>query len=100
MPVTVPLPLISLTVPADVVLTDAHASFSVPESVANAASLIVRDGSRYFVYQIVNNTTFEASIHLESGIVSKGDLVVELSCYNIAGNHCQGALMWSGYTTP
>jgi len=22
---------------------------------------------------------------------------VELSCYNISGNHCQGALMWSGY---
>ncbi len=91
---------VTLTVPAGVVLTDAHASFSIPENVANAASLIVRDGSDYFVYQIVNNTTFSAGVDLQTGIVSDGNLVVELSCYNIAGNHCQGALMWSGYTTP
>ncbi len=91
---------ITLTVPSGVVLTDAHATFSLPENVPNAASLIVRHGSQYFVYQIVNNSTFNAGIDLESGIVSDGDLAVELSCYNIAGNHCRGALMWSGYTTP
>ncbi len=91
---------LSLTVPAGVVLTDAHATFSIPESVPNAASLIVRHGSAYFVYQIVNSTTFNAGVDLESGVLSDGDLKVELSCYNIAGNHCQGALMWSGYTTP
>jgi len=91
---------VSLAVPAGVVLTDAHATFSVPENIPNAASLIVRDASGFLVYQIVNNTTFNAGIDLESGMVSDGTLTVELSCYNIAGNHCQGALMWSGHTTP
>jgi hypothetical protein len=86
----------SLTVPAGVVLTDAHVSFSVPGNNPNAASLFISDGAKTFVYQIVNNTTFEAGIDLTSGI--PGPLTVSLSCYNIAGNHCQGALMWSGYT--
>jgi hypothetical protein len=94
------LPAVALSVPADVVLTDVHVTFSVPESVPNAAALVVDNGSRNLVYQIVNNTTFNAGVDLQSGILSTGALTVALSCYNIAGNHCQGALMWSGYTTP
>lgn len=86
-----------LNVPSGVVLTDAKVSFSVPENVPNSASLFISDGARTYVYQIVNDTTFEATVHLESGITSNGGLYVELSCYNIVGNHCQGALMWSGY---
>jgi hypothetical protein len=93
------LPL-SLEVPAGVVLTDAHVTFSVPENVPNAAALSVASGSKTLVYQLVNNTTFSAGVDLQSGIQSSGDVRVELSCYNIAGNHCQGAIMWSGYTIP
>lgn len=89
----------TLTVPKGVVLTDAHVTFSVPEGVANAASLFVRDGKgNVVVYRIVNNTTYEAGIDLQSGIPSTGaGISVQLSCYNISGNSCQGALMWSGY---
>jgi hypothetical protein len=29
--------------------------------------------------------------------MSTGGMAVTMSCYNIANNHCQGALMWSGY---
>lgn len=86
-----------LNVPAGVVLTSAHVSFSVPENVPNAASIFVASGGTIYLYQIVNDTTFEAGFDLESGILSDGTLAVELSCYNIAGNHCQGAIMWSGY---
>jgi hypothetical protein len=91
-------PGVTLSVPAGTVLTDAHVTFSVPESVPNAAALFISDGSKTLVYQIVNNTTFSAGLDLESGITSTGSLIVQLSCYNIAGNHCQGAIMWSGYT--
>jgi hypothetical protein len=93
---------ITLSVPAGVVLTDAHATFSVPENVPNAASLFISDDAdgKVLVYQIINNTTFSAGVDLESGIVSAQGLTIQLSCYNIAANHCQGALMWSGYTTP
>jgi hypothetical protein len=95
------LDAVTLSVPAGVVLTDAHATFSVPENIANAASLFIMEGSgEFLVYQIVSSTTFHAGVDLASGIVSDGNLTVGLSCYNIAGNHCQGALMWSGYTTP
>ncbi len=87
----------TLTVPAGVVLTDAHITFSVPGNNPNAASLSIRVGSKTIVYQIVNDTTFHAGISLGSGIESNGDVTVQLSCYNIAGNHCQGAIMWSGY---
>jgi hypothetical protein len=87
----------TLTVPSGVVMTDAHVTFSTPENVANAASLYIADGSKTLVYQIVNTTTFQAGISLGSGIKSNGNLTVKLSCYNIAGNHCQGAIMWSGY---
>jgi len=90
-------PGVTLSVPTGTVLTDAHVTFSVPESVPNAAALFISDGSKILVYQIVNNTTFSAGVDLESGITSTGSLIVQLSCYNIAGNHCQGALMWSGY---
>jgi hypothetical protein len=93
-------PALDLHVPAGVVLTGAHVTFSVPENVPNAASLFISSGGKILVYQIVNSTTFNAGIDLESGIVSTGDLTVELSCYNISGNHCQGAIMWSGYTIP
>lgn len=89
----------TLAVPVGVVLTDAQLSFSVPEGVPNAASLFIEDGAgKVLVYKIVNNTTYDASITLSSGILSTGGGVkVELSCYNISGNLCQGALMWSGY---
>jgi len=89
----------TLTVPAGVVLTDAYATFSVPEGLSNAASLFIRDGSgKILLYQIVNNTTFEAHMSLTSGIPSTGSgIEVDVSCYNISGNTCQGALMWSGY---
>jgi hypothetical protein len=86
-----------LTIPAGLVLTDARVSFSVPENVPDAAALFIADAGHVYVYQIVNRTTYEATLHLESGIMSDGSLRVELSCYNIAGNHCQGAIMWSGY---
>jgi hypothetical protein len=85
------------TVPAGVVLTDAHVTFSVPAPVPNAAAIYVSDGAKTYYYRIVNNTTFEAGLDLEGGILSNGGLKVKLSCYNISGNHCQGALMWSGY---
>lgn len=90
----------TLVVPPGVVLTDAHVTFSVPEAIPNAASLFIRDGlGKVLLYRIVNNSTFEAGIDLASGIPSSGaGITVELSCYNISGNHCQGALMWSGYT--
>lgn len=90
----------TLVVPPGVVLTDAHVSFSVPEAIPNAASLFIKDGSgKILFYRIVSNNTFDAGIDLASGIPSTGaGIEVELSCYNIAGNHCQGALMWSGYT--
>src|SRR5438309_1476574 len=80
----------TLTVPAGVVLTDAHVTFSLPENNPNSAALIVTDTntSKFFVYQIVNSTTFNAGIDLESGISSKGQLLVQLSCYNITDNHC------------
>jgi hypothetical protein len=89
-----------LVVPAGVVLTDAHVSFSVSEAIPNAAALFVEDGSgKVLVYQIVNNTTFEAGINLGSGILSTGfGMKVQMGCYNITGNHCEGAIMWSGYT--
>jgi hypothetical protein len=89
----------TLVVPPGVVLTDAHVTFSVPEAIPNAASLFIRDGSgKILIYRIVNNGTFEAGIDLTSGIPSTGaGITVELSCYNISGNHCQGALMWSGH---
>jgi len=87
-----------LIVPAGVVLTDAHVTFSVPESISNAASLLIQDDDTSFlVYQLVNSTTFQAGVDLGSGIPSNGGVRVTLSCYNIAGNHCQGAIMWSGY---
>jgi hypothetical protein len=89
----------TLIVPKGVVLTDAHVTFSVGENFANSASLFINDsatGKTYF-YEIVNNTTFHAGVDLGSGILSTGQLAVTLSCYNIASNHCQGALMWSGY---
>lgn len=86
-----------LAVPSGVVLTDAKVSFSAPENDPNAASLLVSDGARTYVYQIVNATTYEATVHLESGILSAGGLSVALSCYKITGNRCQGAIMWSGY---
>ena len=92
-----PPPDPTLTVPAGVVLTDAHVTFSIPENDPNSASLYITDGGgKTLVYQIVNSTTFAAGIDLGSGI--PGPLSVVLSCYNIAGNHCQGAMMWSGYT--
>jgi len=89
----------TLTVPNGVVLTDAHVTFSVGENFANSASLFIHDSAngKTYVYEIVNNTTFHAGVDLGSGILSTGQLIVELSCYNISGNHCQGALMWSGY---
>jgi hypothetical protein len=87
----------TLAVPSGVVLTDAHVTFSVPENVPNAAALYISDGNKTFTYQLVNNTTFGAGVDLGSGILSDGGLRVVLSCYNIAGNHCQGAIMWSGY---
>jgi hypothetical protein len=60
----------------------------------------MNESGEFLVYQLVNGTTFSAGIDLESGIVSKGNLTVGLSCYNVPNNHCQGALMWSGYTNP
>jgi hypothetical protein len=90
---------VSLAVPAGTVLTDAHITFSVPESIPNAAALFVSDSSGVLVYQLVNNTTFHAGVDLGSGIMSTGGgISVDLSCYNITSNHCQGAIMWSGYT--
>jgi len=91
---------VNLFVPAGTVLTDAHITFSVPESIPNAAALFLQDGSgNILVYQLVNNTTFHAGVDLGSGIMSTGGgLSVDLSCYNITGNKCQGAIMWSGYT--
>ena len=89
----------SLTVPNGVVLTDAHVTFSLGENFPNSASLFIHDfaNGKTYVYEIVNNTTFHAGVDLGSGILSTGQLTVELSCYNISGNQCQGALMWSGY---
>ena len=86
-----------LVVPAGVVMTSAHVTFSIPGSVPNAAALYIHVGSKALVYQLVNDTTFSAGIDLGSGIPSNGDVAVELSCYNIDGNHCQGAIMWNGY---
>jgi len=34
---------------------------------------------------------------LGSGTPSNGDVAMELSCYNVDGNHCQGAITWNGY---
>jgi len=87
----------TLTVPAGVVLTDVHATFSTPENIPNAAALFVANNTKTFVYQLINNTTFHAGVDLGSGIVSDGQLHVTLVCYNISTNHCVGALMWSGY---
>ena len=89
----------SLTVPNGVVLTDAHVTFSLGENFPNSASLFIHDfaNGKTYVYEIVNNTTFHAGVDLGSGILSTGQLTVELSCNNISGNQCQGALMWSGY---
>jgi hypothetical protein len=88
---------VTLTVPAGVVMTDALVTFSVPGAYPNAASLFISDDSgNVLVYELVNNTTFHAGADLQSGIPSAGGLNVTLSCYNISGNHCQGAIMWSG----
>src|SRR3974377_527963 len=89
---------VDLTVPAGVVMTDVHVTYSVPGSLANSSALFVRDDAgNVLVYESVNNTTFHAGINLQSSIRSMGRLTVTLSCYNISGNHCQGALMWSGF---
>ena len=86
-----------LVVPAGVVLTSAHVTFSVPGNIPNAAALYIHVGAKALVYQLVSNATFSAGVDLGSGIPSNGDVAVELSCYNIDGNHCQGAIMWYGY---
>jgi hypothetical protein len=88
---------VSLTVPSGVVLTDARISYSIPASFPNAAALIIADEHRTFVYQLMNDTTFEASVHLQSGIASNGTLTVRLFVLNISNNQVQGAIMWSGY---
>src|SRR5262249_40967538 len=82
-----------LTVPAGVVLTDAHVTFSTPENFPNSAALYVANNTQTFVYQLVNNTTFHAGVDLGSGIMSDGHLKVALSCYGISTNHCVGTIM-------
>jgi len=91
---------VTLTVPAGVVMTDAQVTFSVPGSISNAASLFISDDTgNVLVYELVNNTTFHAGIDLQSGVPSAGALNITLSCYNIVGNHCTGAIMWSGFVS-
>ena len=93
---------ITLTVPSGVVLTDAHVSFAHYYEGANASLFAVQDapgtiGAKKYVWQSVNDMTFDAGIDLNSGIMSDGSLQVYLGCNNIEGNKCRGAIMWSGY---
>jgi hypothetical protein len=87
----------TLVVPVGTVLTDARVSFSAPGAYPNAAALVIADRIRTFVYQLADDSTYEISVQLESGIPSDGTLAVSLVCFNIVNNSCQGAIMWSGY---
>ncbi len=87
----------TLMVPAGVVLTDAHATLSVPQQIPDAAELFVSQGGKTYYYRVISHTNYESGFSLQSGIVSDGTMRVTMSCINIANNSCQGALMWSGY---
>lgn len=94
--------VVSLTVPAGTVLTDAHATLDTPEGMPNGAILTIHDPENTYLQQLVNPTTSHAGFDLESGIVSTAalPLTVEFECTLATLNLCQGAVMWSGYTTP
>jgi hypothetical protein len=85
-----------LMVPAGVVVTDVHASIT-STTIPDGAFLFIEDRNHTYVNQIVNHTTFEAGLNLESGIVSDGSLNIDFVCQNSTNNRCVGALMWTGH---
>jgi hypothetical protein len=90
--------------PTNVVLTDVEVSLNEP---ALAATIFVSemDNSKTYLFQSVGSpgstwsgsTEGHSGIHLQSGLSSSIGLRVGIYCNNIGGNHCAGALMWSGY---
>jgi len=92
------------TIPANVVLTDVVLSLNAP-SVAITIFVAEGDNSKTYVFQSVGSasSTFagstegRATINFQSGLQSANGLRVGLTCNNIGGNTCAGALMWSGY---
>jgi hypothetical protein len=93
-----------LSVPANVVLTDFVLSLRSP-SVATTVFVQDRSTSATLVFQSIGSadSTFagsnegQLSLHFASGLQSPSGLRIGITCNNIGGNLCNGALMWSGY---
>ena len=93
-----------MDLPTNVVLTDVELSLNEP---ALAATVFVADmaNSKTYYFEAVGSpgstwagsTAGHGGIHLQSGLSSSIGLRVGIYCNNIGGNHCAGALMWSGY---
>ena len=96
-----------LSVPEDVVLTDFVLSLN---GASLATTVFVQDTSTgdTLVFQSVGSegSTFagsnegQLSLHFQSGLQGADGLRIGLTCNNIGGNSCSGALMWSGYEQP
>jgi hypothetical protein len=94
-----------LDVPAGVVLTDVVLSLNAPSLVTTVFVSDMANSKTYF-YEAVGSgtTTFAANnnghtaLSLQSGLTSSVGLRIGVTCNNVGGNSCSGALMWSGYT--
>lgn len=93
-----------LSVPADVVLTDLVLSLIAP-SLATTVFVQDRSNSATLVWQTIGSADStwagsnegQLSLHFASGLQSPSGLRIGITCNNIGGNSCNGAVMWSGY---
>ena len=93
-----------LSVPADVVLTDLVLSLRAP-SLATTVFVQDRSNSATLIWQNIGSADStwagsnegQLSLHFASGLQSPSGLRIGITCPNIGGNSCNGAVMWSGY---
>jgi hypothetical protein len=99
-----PMPGLEIYVPADVVMTDLSLTLNAP-SLATTMFVQAQSTGATLIYESVGsatstwaaNTSGRSTFHLQSGLTDPVGLRIGLTCNNIGGNSCSGAIMWSGY---
>lgn len=91
-------------VPADVVMTDLLLTLNAPSLITSFFVQAQSTGAT-LVWEAVGsagstwagNTSGRAALGFQSGLSDPIGLRIGVTCNNIGGNSCSGALMWSGY---
>lgn len=91
-----------LAVPPGVVLTDVALTLNAPSLsttffVSDFTKMLVLHGVGSAGSTFAANTDGRAALHFQSGLHSQSGFRIGVTCNNIGGNACAGAIMWSGY---